>query len=153
MISPNTPHPGSSHASITPALLSAEGSRRILYKLRDLNLLAERLHLADGRRVELRGCLHPDAPVNGHVHYRLGLTDQEEQLLGINIKDSRLHLTLGTSETGQPSRSRFLPISVDEEGRANCAQIQTTLDLNTAERPELQAFLQELVLACLPASN
>jgi hypothetical protein len=142
-----------SHTSVTSSHLTAEDSRLILYKLRDLNLLAERLHLSDGRRIDLKGCLHPDAPINGQVHYRLGLTNGEELLLGIDLKDSRLHLTLSATETGIPTRSRYLPITLDKAGRANCAQIQTTLDPNTADRSELQAFLQELVLACLPASN
>ena len=136
-----------------PHHLSAESSRRILYKLRDLNLLAERMRLDDGRRVDMRGCLHPDAPVNGKVYYRLGMGESEEILLGIDIKDSRLHLTISTSETGTPSRSRYLPMTVDDAGRARSAQIATTLDPDSTDRIELQAFLQELVLACLPASN
>lgn len=146
----NSPH---SHAPLAYTLLSPEDSRRILYKLRDLNLLAERMYLTDGRRVDLRGCLHPDAPINGLVYYRLSLDVEEELLLGINLEDSRLHLTLSSTKTGTPSRSRYLPVTMDETGRANCAQIQTTLDPNSAERPELQAFLQELVLVCLPTAN
>ncbi len=153
MISTDTPNSPRSHDPLASALLTPEDSRRILYKLRDLNLLAERLHLSDGRRIDLRGCLHPDAPITGHVHYRLGLDDEEELLLGIDLRDSRVHLTLSTTETGVPSRSRYLPITIDEAGRASCAQIKTTLDPSATERPELQAFLQELVLACLPASN
>jgi hypothetical protein len=153
MISTNTHRDDECHENLASSLLSPEDSRRILYKLRDLNLLAERLRLEDGRRIDMRGCLHPDAPVHGKVHYRLGLGDNREVLLGIDIKDSRLHLTLSATETGTPSRSRYLPMAIGEGGRATCAQIGTTLDPSHINRPELQCFLQELVLACLPASN
>lgn len=153
MISTNTQTGQAGHPKVGEALLSPEDSRRILYKLRDLNLLAERMRLDDGRRIDMRGCLHPDAPVNGKVYYRLDVGDQTNVILGIDIKDSRLHLTLSTSETGVPSRSRYLPMTMNQAGRARSAQIGTTLDPDSANRAELQAFLQELVLACLPASN
>lgn len=153
MIRTNTQTAQTGHANVSEALLSPEDSRRILYKLRDLNLLAERMRLDDGRRVEMRGCLHPDAPVNGKVYYRLGLGEKQEILLGIDIRNSRLHLTISTTKTGTPSRSRYLPMTMDVTGRARSAQIATTIDPDSTDRGELQDFLQELVLACLPASN
>lgn len=153
MISINTHTDQAGHPKVGEALLSPENSRRILYKLRDLNLLAERMRLDDGRRIDMLGCLHPDAPINGKVYYRLGVGDHSDVILGIDIKDSRLHLTISTTETGIPSRSRYLPMTLDQAGRARSAQIGTTLDPNSADRAELQAFLQELVLACLPTSN
>jgi len=147
MIQRSTPIAEAGHAG-----LSAEDSRRILSRLRDLNLSAERLLLGDGRRVRFRGCLNPDKPVSDSIWYRLDLDEGHEHLLGIDLEEGRLRLSLATG-AGLPSeRSRYLNLGLDPEGRAGSPALAAALDPKTTERDEVEHFLRELALACLPAS-
>ncbi len=147
MIQRSTTSHDAGHAGLT-----AEDSRRILSKLRDLNLSAERLLLGDGRRVWFRGCLNPDQPTSKRIWYRLGLEDDSEHLLGIDLSEGRLRLSLGTSAELPSERSRYLNLCTDDEGRAVSPALEAGIDPNTADSDEVMGFLRELVLACLPAS-
>ena len=131
--------------------LSAEDSRQILAKLRDLNLSAERLRLADGRRIDIRGCLNPDLPTSERIWYRIGLADDTEHLLGIDLSEGRLRLSLGTSSELPSERSRYLNLATNEEGRAFSTAFEASIDPDTTDSDEVMGFLRELVLACLPA--
>ena len=147
MIQRTTPVPAPAHAG-----LSAEDSRRILSRLRDLNLSAERLLLADGRRVRFRGCLNPDTPIADRIWYRLDVDEAEPLLLGIDLTEGRLRLTLGPDAELPSERSRYLNLGLDDHGRAASPALEATLDPRTSERDEVEGFLRGLVLACLPAA-
>ncbi|MDF1799518.1 MAG: hypothetical protein P1V81_10110 [Planctomycetota bacterium] len=133
--------------------LSAEDSRQILSKLRDLNLSAERLRLADGRRIDIRGCLNPDQPTSERIWYRLGLDADTERLLGIDLAEGRLRLSLGISAELPSERSRYLNLVPDALGRACSPALEACLDPDTSDSDEVQGFLRGLVLACLPAAR
>ena len=147
MIQRSTPTHDAGHAG-----LSAEDSRSILSKLRDLNLSSERLRLGDGRRVRFLGCLNPDTPVTDRIWYRLDLDEDQERLLGIDLTEGRLRLSLGSDAALPSERSRYLNLGLDEDGRAGSPALAAALDPQSAERDEVEHFLRELVLACLPAS-
>lgn len=134
-----------------PSHLSAEASRRILYKLRDLNLSAERILLADGRRVDFRGCLDATAPISDQVYYRLVLDGEQERLFSITLERGRLCLALGRAEDEDAERTRWLNLVEDEDGRVSAPQINANLDPDTTRADEVEAFLRDLTLACLPA--
>ena len=134
-----------------PSHLSAESSRRILYKLRDLNLTSERILLEDGRRVDFNGCLDPGAPINDRLYYRLTLDGTERRLFSITLERGRLCLALGRPEDEDAERSRWLNLVEDEDGRVSAPQIDANLDPATTEASEVEAFLRDLALACLPA--
>lgn len=131
--------------------LSAEISRRILYKLRDLNLSAERLRLADGRRVDFKGCLEADAPVNGDLCYRLTLDGEHDCHFTIALDRGRLHLALATPNARLSSRSRYLNLLQNEAGHIGAPQLVADLDPETAVGEQVADFLRALTLACLPA--
>ncbi len=136
---------------VEPSHLSAETSRRILYKLRDLNLSAERILLANGHRVDFRGCLDADAPVHGHLFYRLTLDGHEERLMAIALDRGRLHLALVRYQDEASRRSRWLTLTSDEDGLVSAPQLGVSLDPDTANPDEVGRFLFGLTLACLPA--
>ena len=134
-----------------PSHLSAEASRRILYKLRDLNLSAERIRLEDGRRVDFKGCLDPDAPVRDQLYYRLVLDGEQERLLAITLERGRLCLALGRAEDEDAERSRWLNLAACEDGRVSAPEIEASIDPETTSADEVEKFLRSLTLACLPA--
>jgi hypothetical protein len=148
MIQRSTPLEGAGHAA-----LSAEDSRQLLSKLRDLNLRAERLRLGDGRRVDFRGCLNPDLPTSERIWYRLGLDGDQERLLGIDLSEGRLRLSLSSAAEQPSERSRYLNLGTDDEGRVVSTGLEAALDPATTVPQEVEDFLRELVLACLPAGS
>lgn len=131
--------------------LSAESSRRILYKLRDLNLSAERLRLADGRRVDFRGCLDADSPVADSLCYRLTLDGDTDCLFTIALDRGRLHLALFEERTRLSGRSRYLNLVQDGTGKIGAPQLVAGMDPDTPHGEEVAEFLRSLALACLPA--
>ena len=144
---------------LAPRHLSAESSRRILYKLCDLNLSAERLRLAYGRRVDFKGCLDADAPVADHLLYRLRLDDATDCLFAIALDRGRLHLALfqqgelksSSIPERRGERSRYLNLAQDESGNIGAPQLAATIHPDTAHPDEVAEFLRSLALACLPA--
>jgi len=122
-----------------------------LYKLRDLNLSAERILLGDGHRVDFRGCLDADAPISDQLFYRLTLDGDQERLLGIKLERGRLCLALGRAEDEDAERTRWLNLTLDDDGRVTAPQIDASLDPETTSAEEVEAFLRSLTLACLPA--
>lgn len=131
--------------------LSAESSRRILYKLRDLNLSAERLRLADGRRVDFKGCLDADAPVADSLCYRLKLDGEVDCLFTIALDRGRLCLSLLDAGGRHSERSRYLNLVQDDAGKIGAPQLVAGMDPDTAHHEEVAEFLRGLALACLPA--
>ena len=62
----------------TPSTLAPAEARRLLRRLRDLNLVAHEVAVDGGTTVTIDGCLSLDGPVEQGVRYRLRVADGPE---------------------------------------------------------------------------
>jgi hypothetical protein len=148
---PLTSTPTPDAAIPTPAL-SAERTRELLRKLRDLNLCTGNLEVSGNPRVRVNGCLSLDSPVEHSLRYLIHQQGDVDQVLEIIGREGALELDLRPRVPEGRSRSLHLPLLADAEGRAVIPDLEARVDPESSEYREIEHFLRRLVTAACAQS-
>ena len=133
--------------------LNAGQARELLRRFRDLNLGPCGIEVAREERVEVRGCLSLDSPVERGVRYRLVGVDGSEQSLRIAWEEERLSLTLrGGLDVDAPVLLELeADVGCDRYGRVASTTLGARLDPVAPVERELEHFLRRIVRAVYAA--
>ncbi len=122
--------------------LSERHTRRLLRKLRDVNLGAHRVAIRNGLTISFAGCLTLDAPVEQGVRYQLRSANGERQTLTLEAHGADIEVCLRSAES---ERRLLVPLSLDNQGRASSAAIAARLDVDECGRRACEHFLRRVV--------
>lgn len=143
-------HPRPPRASPTaPRPFSAEGTRTLLRKLRDLNLTGSQVAVDHRTRVSIEGCLSLDVPAESSLRYRLRLPGGLVRVLSISWRPSSLLLSLADLQGRGVLRSLESPLVDDGSGRAVALAVSARIDPSSAGEREVEHFLRRLVRGVL----
>lgn len=133
--------------AIPPPPLSAERTRGLLRKLRDLDLRAETVVLSGNKRVRIDGCLSLDSPVECSLRYRIHHPGGREEVLELRGGGGTLEVDLGGEGPTSSGRTVRLPLLADHEGHAVIPDVCARVDPESHDRAEIERFLRRLVRA------
>lgn len=125
--------------------VSDEQARRLLRRIRDLNLGPAGIEVSDHGRVVVDGCLSIDAPVEGGVRYRLQ-DGGVERLLLLCCEGSLLRIRLGSEDSGA-ANELGVQLSCDGLGRVSALELGARLHLEQAGARDIEHFLRRIVRA------
>lgn len=127
--------------------LNSGQARELLRKFRDLNLGPCGIEVARHERVEVRGCLSLDHPVERGVRYRLIGVDGSEQSLRIAWEGENLRLSLrnGLDIEAPITIELDADLRCDRFGRVASARLNARLDPIAPLERELEHFLRRIV--------
>lgn len=133
--------------------LNAGQARELLRRFRDLNLGPCGIEVAPSERVEVRGCLSLDHPVERGVRYRIVGVDGSEQSLRISWEGENLRLTLrhGLDLEAPIALELDADLRCDRFGRVASARLNARLDPIAPLERELEHFLRRIVRAVYAA--
>lgn len=133
--------------------LNSGQARELLRQFRDLNLGPCGIEVAPDERVEVRGCLSLDHPVDRGVRYRIRAVDGSEQSLRIAWDGENLHLSLrnGLELEAPIALELSADLRCDRFGRVASARLNARLDPVAPQERELEHFLRRIVRAVYAA--
>jgi hypothetical protein len=133
--------------------LNSGQARELLRKFRDLNLGPCGIEIAPHERVEVRGCLSLDHPVERGVRYRMVGVDGSDQSLRISWEGENLHLTLrnGLDLEAPIALELDADLGCDRFGRVASTRLNARLDPVAPLERELEHFLRRIVRAVYAA--
>ncbi len=120
----------------------ARATRRLLRKLRDVNLGAQRVAIRPDLTVSFAGCLTLDAPVEMGVRYLLRGKHDERQTLTLKADGIDLDICLQTDEG---ELHLCAPMGLDEKGRAVSEAISARISVEEGERRDYERFLRRVI--------
>jgi len=123
--------------------LSAERTRALLRKLRDLNLRSGPISVTSRKQVALAGCTSMDVPAETGVRYRMLSAEHGEQTLEIRGRQGELEISL--SGAASIPRRLLVPVACDRIGRACARALGARLDPETSAAREVEHFLRRIV--------
>lgn len=133
--------------------LNAGQARELLRQFRDLNLGPCGIEIAPQERVEVRGCMSLDHPVESGVRYHIVGVDGSEQMLRIAWNGSHLQLTLrnGLAPDAPVALELDADLGCDRFGRVASTRLGARLDPVAPVERELEHFLRRIVRAVYAA--
>ena len=131
--------------------LSAERTRALLRKLRDLNLSAGPIAVTSRASVEILGCTSTDVPAERGVRYRMLAADGGEATLEIRGRGDVLEISL--LDAACDPLHLFVPVTCDRAGRACARALGARVDPETTEARALEHFLRRIVRSMFAARS
>ena len=130
-----------------PLQLREHAARRLLRRLRDLNLGDGSISLKDGEKVRITGCSSLDHPVESGVRYRLNFSNGDAEVVELQWQNGRLHthLTGHDSLTGA-CRASF-GLNGHPSGLVELSGLKSAIDLSSASFKDYEALLSRIVEA------
>lgn len=132
-----------------PLQLREHAARRLLRRLRDLNLGDGSVALESGDKVRITGCSSLDHPVEGGVRYRLNFSTGQKEVFELQWSDGRLqsHLISQNSEI-EPCETSF-GLNGHPSGLVEISGLRSAIDLSSASFEDYEALLSRIVEATI----
>ena len=129
--------------------ISSEQARRLLRRVRDLNLGPCGIEVRDNERITVAGCLSLDHPVEMGVRYSLHEDSGRERVLGLSWNEGRLVIELIANEADGSIVSAPIDVELgcDGLGRIAAPGLGARLHLANADAREVEHFLRRVVRA------
>lgn len=132
-----------------PLQLRELAARRLLRRLRDLNLGDGSVSLKDGKKVRITGCSSLDHPVEGGVRYRLDFSNGDTEVVELQWQDGRLHTHLtGNGSPAATSKASF-GLNGHPSGLVELSGLKSAIDLSSASFKDYEALLSRIVEATI----
>lgn len=130
-----------------PRQLREHAARRLLRRLRDLNLGDGSVSLKDGDTVRITGCASLDHPVEGGVRYRLSFSDGNSDVVEIQWLDGRLHAHLTQHRFHAAESGTSFGLNGHPSGLVELSGLKSAVDLSSASLEDYEALLSRIVEA------
>lgn len=135
-----------------PHQLREQAARRLLRRLRDLNLGDGAIRSSAGKEVRITGCTSLDHPVERGVRYRLTHANGETQVVEILWMDGRIHTRLSANAPSSPTIGTSFGLNGHPAGLVELAGLHAAVDLACATSEEYGAILARIVEATVNAA-
>ncbi len=135
-----------------PNRLREQAARRLLRRLRDLNLGDGIVHLSDGQEVRITGCTSLDHPVERGVRYRLCFDDGRTEVVELGWRDGRLHTKSSREFTESLHGETSFGLNGHPTGLVELSGLHSAIDLSTASSEDFEALLGLIVEATIEAA-
>ena len=132
-----------------PLQLREHAARRLLRRLRDLNLGDGSVCLKDGSKVRITGCSSLDHPVEGGVRYRLNFGDGNADVVELQWQDGRLHTHLTRSDSPTSVFNTSFGLNGHPSGLVELSGLKSAIDLSSASLEDYEALLSRIVEATI----
>jgi len=132
-----------------PRQLREHAARRLLRRLRDLNLGDGSVSLEGGDKVRITGCASLDHPVEGGVRYYLSFSDGNAEVVEIHWQDGRLHAHLTQNEGNAETRGTSFGLNGHPSGLVELSGLKSAVDLSSASFEDYEALLSRIVEATI----
>ena len=130
-----------------PRQLREHAARRLLRRLRDLNLGDGSVSLKDGDKVRITGCASLDHPVEGGVRYHLSFSDGNSDVVKIQWQDGRLHAHLTQHAFHADENGTSFGLNGHPSGLVELSGLKSAVDLSSASLEDYEALLSRIVEA------
>ena len=130
-----------------PRQLREHAARRLLRRLRDLNLGDGSVSLEDGDKVRITGCASLDHPVEGGVRYCLSFNDGSTEVVEIQWQDGRLHAHLTHNDGDAETRGTSFGLNGHPSGLVELSGLKSAVDLSSASLEDYETLLSRIVEA------
>ena len=135
-----------------PHQLREHAARRLLRRLRDLNLGDGSVPLKDGNKVRITGCASLDHPVEGGVRYRLNFSDGGAEIVEIQWHGGRLHSHLTKNKAQAHDSGTSFGLNGHPSGLVELSGLQSAIDLSSASSEDYEVLLSLIVEATVEAA-
>ena len=132
-----------------PLQLREHAARRLLRRLRDLNLGDGSVSLKDGDKVRITGCSSLDHPVEGGVRYRLNFSDGNAEVVEIQWQGGRIHAHLTGSEALKSGTETSFGLNGHPSGLVELSGLKSAINLSSASCEDYEALLSRIVEATI----
>ena len=134
-----------------PLQLREQAARRLLRRLRDLNLGDGCIRLQSGQEVRITGCASLDHPVERGVRYRLSFSNGDTELVEIVWRDGRICTQLcGAGHA--PERESSFGLNGHPSGLVELSGLRSAIDLSCASSDDYEALLGLIIEATVDAA-
>ena len=130
-----------------PNRLREQAARRLLRRIRDLNLGDGIVHLQDGREVRITGCTSLDHPVERGVRYRLSFEDGQTEVVELEWRDGRIYTKRAGEHDGSSDCETSFGLNGHPTGLVELAGLRSSIDLSKASPEDFEALLGRIVEA------
>ena len=135
-----------------PNQLREQAARRLLRRIRDLNLGDGSVRLPDGEEVRITGCTSLDHPVERGVRYRLSFESGRSDVIELEWRDGRLHAHLVIQPTDELASGTSFGLNGHPAGLVELSGLHSAIDLSCASSEEFEALLRRIVAATVDAA-
>ena len=135
-----------------PHQIREQAARRLLRRLRDLNLGDGSVHLSGGEEVRITGCTSLDHPVERGVRYSLSYASGRTEVFELNWRNGRLHTQLHTNTGTEPATGPSFGLNGHPAGLVELAGLRSSIDLSCATPEDFEALLARIVGATVNAA-
>ena len=132
-----------------PRQLREHAARRLLRRLRDLNLGDGSVALKNGDKVRITGCSSLDHPVEGGVRYRLSFSSGETEVVELQWLDGRLQSHLITHDPEMDTCDTSFGLNGHPSGLVEISGLRSAIDLSSASFEEYETLLSRIVEATI----
>jgi len=130
-----------------PNRLREQAARRLLRRIRDLNLGDGTVQLQDGQTVRITGCTSLDHPVERGVRYRISFSDGSTEFVELEWKDGRIFARRTREDRGELDREASFGLNGHPMGLVELAGLRSSIDLATASPEDFEEILSRIVEA------
>jgi len=134
-----------------PLQLREQAARRLLRRLRDLNLGDGTIRLQSGQEVRITGCASLDHPVERGVRYRLSFSNGDTELVEILWRDGRIYTQFCREAEHATERVNSFGLNGHPYGLVELSGLRSAIDLSCASSDEYEALLGLVVEAAIGA--
>ena len=130
-----------------PNRLREQAARRLLRRIRDLNLGDRTVHLPDGQTVRISGCTSLDHPVERGVRYRLSFEGGETEVVELEWRDGRIYAKRTGELSGDLDCEASFGLNGHPTGLVELSGLRSSIDLSAASPEDFEELLGRIIEA------